>query len=218
MSGFALPTSPEIRYSPRVLDFLSAVERALRKQLAGKPRRLEHSLSVADTAERLAVMYGADPYEARVAGLLHDWSKALPDDELLRRAERLGVDLGVDLRLVLPLLHGFVAAEELPEAFVGLSDGILHAIRVHTTGCADPSTLDMVLFVADGIEPLRRDVPDIRQVRDMVLSGASLEDAYWRNLSNGISYVVATGRYLWPGTIDIYNALALERANKKEHE
>ena len=32
-------------------------------------------------------------------------------------------------------------------------------------------------------------------------------------ITSGVQYVIATERYLYPGTIDIYNTLALERAN-----
>ena len=42
-----------------------------------KPKRLRHSLGVAQTAVKLAVKYGADPVKAEIAGLLHDCSKGL---------------------------------------------------------------------------------------------------------------------------------------------
>jgi HD superfamily phosphohydrolase YqeK len=58
-----------------------------------------------------------DPFLARVAGILHDWDKVVPDDELVRRARELGIDFGVDLDLVRPLLHGVVAARELPALY-----------------------------------------------------------------------------------------------------
>ena len=82
------------------------LEGDVERQLSKKPGRLAHSLSVADAAESLAVTYGVDPYLARVSGILHDWCKALSKEDVIRRATELGVDLGVDLRLVQPLLHG----------------------------------------------------------------------------------------------------------------
>ena len=63
-----------IDYDARQREFLSRIEDALSKQLMRKPRRLSHSFSVARTAEALAVAYGVDPFKARVAGTLHDWS------------------------------------------------------------------------------------------------------------------------------------------------
>ena len=73
------------------------------------------------------------------------------------------------------------------------------------------SPLDMVLFVADGIEPGRRDVDAIRQTRMMVDAHEPLDEVYWNSFYHGVSYVIDTERYLYPGTLDIYNTLALRR-------
>ena len=67
------------------------------------------------------------------------------------------------------------------------------------------------MFVADGIEPLRTGSVGIQQTRDMV-GMASLDDMFWNSFCAGIEYVVETRRYLYPGTLDIYNELALRRA------
>ncbi len=183
----------------------------LKEQLASKPKRFTHSLGVAGTAYELANLYGADPYDAYVAGLLHDWDKAVPAADLVSRAKGLGIDLGVDYSLVEPLLHGMVAARELPALYPWLSQDILHAIAVHTTAAAQMSSLDMVLFVADGIEPNRKASPGIQKTRDLV-GKVSLEDLFWDSFSAGVVYVIETNRYLWPGTIDIYNSWVQDRA------
>ncbi len=183
----------------------------LKAQLASKPKRFTHSLGVAHTAHDLASLYGADPYDAFVAGLLHDWDKAVPAADLVSRAKDWGIDLGVDFALVEPLLHGMVAAKELPGLYPWLSQEILHAIAVHTTAAAKMSSLDMVLFVADGIEPNRKASPGIQKTRDLV-GKVSLEDLFWDSFSAGVVYVIETNRYLWPGTIDIYNSWVQNRA------
>lgn len=176
-----------------------------------KPRRYLHSLSVARTAEQMALAYGADPLQARVAGILHDWDKVLSDDEQLALAEELGVDLGVGLDLVLPLLHGLTAALHLPRRYPELPAEVWQAIGRHTTGHAEMTALDMVVFVADGIEPRRRAAPAIEEVRELVDARAPLADVYWTSFYHGVSYVIETERYLYPGTLDIYNELALRR-------
>ncbi|MDU5613783.1 MAG: HD domain-containing protein, partial [Slackia sp.] len=56
-----------------------------------KPSRYRHSLGVSQTAVRLARIYGIDEDAAAVAGLLHDWDKALSTDELGRLAHLAGV-------------------------------------------------------------------------------------------------------------------------------
>lgn len=203
-----------VEYGEGQLASIEGYENAARVQLAPKPKRLAHSLSVGLTAERLAAIYGVEPYLARVAGILHDWEKVLPARESIARASGLGIELGVELALVEPLLHGMIAARELPERFPELPDDVWQAIDRHTLGNAHMSPLDMVVFVADGIEPLRRPADAIKRQRKLV-GKASLSDLYWECFSDGVSYVIETRRYLYPGTLSIYNDIVLERAQER---
>lgn len=190
---------------------LARIEADVREHLAPKPRRLAHSISVAETAESLALAYGVDPFLARCAGLLHDWEKASSGAEQEARARELGIDLGVDLSLVRPLLHGIIAARELPSRYPGLPAELWHAIEVHTTAAVEMSPLDEVLFVADGIEPLRPSTPGIERTRSLV-GDAALDDLFWESFVGGVVYVLEGGRYLYPGTLEVYNSLAAKRA------
>lgn len=208
------PEGEFVEYEPWQRLTLTRVEADTRSQLAPRPRRLDHSLSVARTAEHLAMLYGVDSYLARVAGLLHDWDKVVPRDELIARARRFGIDLGVPLEKVEPLLHGMVAARELPQRYPHLPAEVWHAIACHTSAAQDMGPLDMVLFVADGIEPLRRESDGIRKTRELV-GKVSLEDVFWNAFVGGIVYVLEGGRYLLPRTIDIYNSLARTRAHER---
>lgn len=203
----------EVAYEPWQRLTLMRVESDTRTQLASKKHRLDHTLSVAKTAEHLAVLYGVDPFLARVSGLLHDWDKVVPKDELLDRARHFGIDMGVPLENVEPLLHGMVAARELPDRYPHLPQEVWHAIACHTSAAEDMSPLDMVLFVADGIEPLRRASEGIEHTRSLV-GNVSLEDLFWNAFVGGIQYVLQTGRYLYPRTIDVYNTLAAERMRR----
>ncbi len=205
---------PAVKYEPWQNLTLMRLEADTRTQLASKKHRLEHSLSVASMAEHLAIIYDVDPFLARAAGYLHDWDKVVPTQELIRRAQRFGIDLGVPLESVEPLLHGMVAARELPERYPHLPSEVWHAIACHTSAAEDMSPLDMVLFVADGIEPLRRASEGIQQTRDLV-GRVSLEDLFWNAFVGGLVYVLEGGRYLYPRAIDIYNSLALDRSKTK---
>lgn len=212
MSGrvASISSGEKVTYSPKQQALLDKIEAAARAQLAPKPKRLAHSLSVAKTCEELALAYDVDPFCARAAGLLHDWDKVVPNEELVSRARALGIDMGVDLHLVEPLLHGIVAARELPALFPELPGEVWRAIEVHTTAATEMSPLDQALFVADGIEPLRPASPGIEAVR--ALAGrVSLEEVFWASFVGGITYVLEGGRYLYPGTIDTYNSLAAAR-------
>lgn len=215
--GLWEPPAAVVRYGKTERKLIERLEEDLRAHMKrAKPRRYEHSLSVASTAERMAAAYGVDPCLARIAGILHDWDKVLSPEEQIARAQELGIDLGVSPELVQPLLHGMTAARHLPERYPDLPGCVWQAIDRHTIGHAEMSALDMVVFVADGIEPLRRDVPAIHEVRALVDRHAPLEDVYWTSFYHGVSYVIDTERYLYPGTLDIYNELALRRRAYKD--
>lgn len=199
-------------YSQAQLDEIAKLEADARVRFVPKPKRLAHSLSVAHTAEHMAALYGVDPYLARVAGILHDWDKVVPNAELVERARHMGIDLGVPLERVKPLLHGIVAARELPERYPELPVEVWQAIDRHTTGAADMTPLDEVVFVADGIEPLRPASEGIEATRAMV-GAAPLDDVYFNAFAGGIVYVIRTERYLYPGTLDIYNRLVDVRSS-----
>lgn len=204
----------KVSYTADQEVLLARIKSDVSDHLSTKPRRLAHSLSVARCAERLAVAYGVDPFLARAAGLLHDWEKACSVSEQIAHAKDLGIDMGVELELVHSLLHGRVAAKVLPARYPELPPAVWHAIAVHTSAAADMSPLDEVLFVADGIEPLRPSSPGIERVRKLV-GKASLDDLFWESFSGGIVYVIEGGRYLYPWTIEVYNALAARRNRKK---
>lgn len=191
-------------------------EQAIREQLADKPARLEHSLGVAGSARELAMRHGVDADDAYVAGLLHDWGKAYSGSEAVRRARELGIEMGEDLSLVAALLHGPIAARELGDRFPELGQDVLSAIERHTIGAVDMSPLDIVIFVADAIEPNRKAMPAIVELREAART-LDLDELFWLAFRSSVGFVVETGRYLYPGTLSIYNEIALARREVKEN-
>lgn len=173
---------------------------------AAKPRRFEHSLGVARTAADLAERYGVDVYLATAAGLLHDWDKVLDDAELLARAAQYGIEVAGSPSSAVGLLHGPVAARELPCIFPDIPSETWQAVARHTVAAPDMTPLDMVVFIADAIEPNRRGAyaEDLRhQVGEV-----PLERLFFSCFSQGLVYVISGGRYLYPTAVDIYNAYA----------
>lgn len=193
----------ELRELERMEDLLSVRMKEARKRHA-------HSLGVAGTAVRLARVYGVDTFEAASAGLLHDWDKVLPNDEVVARAIRYGTPIAGSPQLAAPLLHGPVAARELMELFPELPSCVLQAIERHTVGACDMTPLDMVVFVADAIEPGRHG-SYADSLRAMI-GKASLRELFFSCFSQGLVYVIQSGRYLYPTALDIYNRYALDRS------
>ena len=71
------------------------------------------------------------------------------------------------------------------------------------------SALDMVVFIADAIEPHRRGAY-AEELRSLVGS-VSLDELFFRCFSQGLTYVISGGRYLYPTAVTIYNVYAARR-------
>ncbi|QWT18291.1 bis(5'-nucleosyl)-tetraphosphatase (symmetrical) YqeK [Collinsella sp. zg1085] len=167
------------------------------------PRRYEHSVRVAKTAYKLAETYQVDTFQAVAAGLLHDIYKALPAEELLLRAEQHELPWKGSLTHAIPLLHGPLAALEMPSRYPELDAAIFKAIARHTIADTDMSELDMVLFCADALEPARQG-DFIHELRTQV-GISSLNKLFFDCFAVGISYVIQSRRYLYSDAISIYN-------------
>lgn len=184
---------------------------ARRRELQGRvgPRRFRHSLGVSDTAGELARVYGVDEGEARLAGLLHDWDKGLDDPGILARADELGLELPDELRAMPRVLHGITAACALGRAFPELSPALLQAIERHTLAAPDMSDLDMVLYIADALEPGRegKRVEKLRrQIGEVSLRELFVEVyAYW------VELMMERKSHIYSKTVDIWNAYMPEK-------
>lgn len=182
--------------------FLAARERDLQRRL--KPKRFEHALGVSATAAKLAQTYGVDVRKARLAGLLHDWDKEYSDDEIRARARELDVDVDPFVLETMPrLLHGPTAAAELARAYPDLPADVVQAVARHTAAALDMSDLDMIIYVADAIEP-GRDFDDLDELRDAI-GDVPLEELFVRTFNHILLTLVERRRCLHPATVEVWN-------------
>ncbi len=131
-----------------------------------KAKRVRHVLGTEETAVRLAERYGANAEKARVAALLHDCIKRFSMPEQLELCERYGIVLDELEQRALKLLHAKTGAEIARDVF-GVDNEVYNAILWHTTGKADMSPLEKVIYLADYIEP-NRDFPGVEELRAAV--------------------------------------------------
>lgn len=149
------------------------------------PRRLyAHIARVVAEAERLAAIHGHDVARARAAAWAHDVARAMTGDELMRRAAEYGLEVGDAERSAPVLLHGPVGAEMLRREGGWGDEQILDAVRYHTTGRQGMSAFEMVVLLADKIEPAKVSSEELRRVRAASLgdlaAGAKLFYAWHR--------------------------------------
>jgi len=166
-------------------------------------KRFQHTLRVAETAVQLARKYGIDPYQAELAAVLHDYAKCRDLNELKRWIEASA--LPKDLVLYHhELWHGPVGAL-LVKRELGIRDPeVLDAIHYHTTGRAHMSQLELVVFLADYIEP-GRNFDGLEAVRQA--SEESLLKGAWLASKNTIRYLMEKQGTIYPDSFHAYNDL-----------
>ena len=133
----------------------------LYKKYGMKPSRVRHSYSTALCGAQLAKRMNIDTDKAATALLLHDIGKYVTSEA----AEKMGLHFSVDLAAMPePIRHAEIGACILSQ-LEGITDSeIIGAVRWHTTGKAAMSPLEIVVFLADFIEPFR-DFAGVDEVR-----------------------------------------------------
>ncbi len=185
-------------------DGLSEYRKILREKL--DDYRIYHSECVSECAAVLAEKYGADPEKARLAGLMHDVMKNADSDGHFEYIEKSGEKLtAVDFSNP-KVWHQISGAAYLKESGIITDGEILGAVRWHTTGKADMSLLEKIVYVADFISA-DRDYPDVGVVRR--LAEKSLEDAILYTSRYTVNKLVSKNLPIHPATVECYNDMII---------
>ena len=161
------------------------LQNEMRKTLETK--RFEHTLGVAYTAANLALIYDCDEKKALVAGLLHDSAKCLSHQKRLSVCKKNHIKV-TDIEEENPvLLHAKVGAFYAKEKYNVSDDEILDAITYHTTGRPDMGLLEKIIYVADFIEPHRKKLPRLNEIRKIAFE--DLDMAIYMILENSLLYL-----------------------------
>ena len=132
------------------------------------PNRVAHVLGCRDTAVALARHWGADETDAARAGILHDITKAIDGPLQLTLCQAYGKILSDFSRKYPKTLHALTGSL-VAERIFGENEAVVSAIRHHTTGKADMNLLEMIIYVADYMEP-NRDFPGVEKLRELAFT------------------------------------------------
>lgn len=165
--------------------------------------RFLHTLRVKDTAISLAKQYDAPIDLVAIAAIFHDYAKDMAKEELKQYI--LSYQLPKDLlQYHFELWHGPVAAKLIEDQFEISNIDIINAIYYHTTGRANMSLIELIIFVADYIEP-GRSFPGVDDVREDAKN--NLHIAARNALKNTIHYLLNKDATIHPNTFFAYNDL-----------
>ena len=185
----------------------------VRQRLSEK--RFYHSQCVAEEAARLAVLYGADPEKARLAGLLHDILKDTPAEEQLKILQGFGIMMN-DTELANQKLWHAISGAAFLEFGLGIRDReLLSAVRCHTSGRKNMTLLEKVLFVADYISA-DRDYPGVEELR--AVARESLEEAIIEGVAFTVQELMSRREPVASASIDAYNDAVAVLKEKEKRE
>lgn len=139
------------------------IQKDLKERLSKK--RYEHTIGVMYTATSMAMCYQVDVKKALYAGLLHDCAKYLKDEEKVEACHKYHLPITSIEDKNKELLHSKIGAEFAKHRYGIEDEEILNAIRYHTTGKPNMTRLEEILFVADYIEPNRKELPGMEEIR-----------------------------------------------------
>lgn len=154
-------------------------------------KRYIHTLGVAYTASCLAMAHGEPMEHAMVTGLLHDCAKSMHGSELVAICEKSHLRMtAVERSNPTALLHAKVGAYLAEHKYGVTEEDMLNAIRYHTTGRPDMSKLEKILYIADYIEPGRKQIAELEMIRRI-----AYQDLDWtmeKILANTLAYLQTT--------------------------
>lgn len=172
-------------------------------------KRLLHTYGVRDTAVKLAKLYGADLKKAESAALMHDMFKDITVQEMNEYVREF--KLHPKYLNNKNLAHSKVAASVMARDLEIDDEDIINAVSFHTTGRADMSLLEKIIYIADAIEP-GRNYPGVEQLRQEAF--ADLNQACLSSLNKTIELVNYKGGFLDEDTVRA--AEYLKKTNLKE--
>lgn len=172
-----------------------------------------HVYQVAQTAEKMAMRFKEDLNQAFLAGILHDYAKERPVEELVAIAKEN--NLLDEIFLQVPfLLHAPVGAILIKRELEIKDEKILDAVGSHSLGRPCMGKLEKIIYLADMIEP-DRDYSGVGKLRDLCCH--DLDQAMLAALNSTLEYCLKQERFIHPQTINTRNYfLRLDKMKTKQ--
>lgn len=177
------------------------IQKKLKKEL--NERRYEHTLRVENTATLLASHHKAPIGQCAMAALLHDCAKNFKPEKMSKLCEKYHIELSDNELLNNDLIHSKLGAVIAKEHYKIGHPEVLSAIKWHTTGRPDMTLVEKILFVADYIEPGRKNHGRLDEIRP--LANQDLDLALMMILEDKINYLKSKEKQIDPITFETYH-------------
>ena len=161
------------------------LEKKLKKYM--DEERFIHTQGVMYTACALAMCHNADMNQARLAGLLHDCAKCIPNSKKLKICQRENIPVSAAEEASPDLLHAKLGVYISKEKYGVTDREVRQAVRYHTTGRPEMTLLEKIIYIADYIEPGRDKAPNLPIVRRLAFQ--DLDETMYVILKDTLEYL-----------------------------
>jgi predicted HD superfamily hydrolase involved in NAD metabolism len=202
-------------------EMLAALREKMKNEMGEK--RYNHTLEVEKMAARLGEIYAPDKISAlRAAALLHDVTKERTVDEHIAICESAGLVVSRAELKSPKMFHAKTGALVILQKYPQFAtDEIVNAVRYHTTGKADMSVMEKIIYLADYID-MSRTFEDCVALRnfffDFDFDNASekeklehLNDTLIMSYDLTIRGLLEDGKHINDTTFEARNFLILEK-------
>jgi len=155
-------------------------------QSALSPKRYRHTIRVEKTALSLASIYDANSHKCSIAALLHDCAKDIPKELQIKLCKDYHLEIE-EPKKYNEVIHSFLGVEIAKREYNIQDSTVLNAIKYHTTGRPNMELIEKIIFVSDYIEPSRKSIPNIDEIRK--LANIDIDQAILMIVNNNIEFL-----------------------------
>lgn len=185
---------------------LEEIKKEIEEELSQK--RYEHSVSAMKKAIELAIKYGEDEEKAAYTALIHDIAKEMTKEEYYMYAEKNNIKFDEFDKYEIVALHGKIGADIAKKRY-GFTQEMQNAICYHTTGRADMTLLDKIVYLADKTEETR-DYEGVEKLRNVMKSKGLDEAILWDIDNLTIPKMIKKQKMIHPDSLYARNDIILK--------
>ena len=169
-------------------------------------KRYIHTLGVISVGKKLAAINGVSEEKVEMAALCHDIAKYVSKEDSMKLIEDNNIILSENEKNTPDLWHSIVGPI-IAKKEIGIDDeDILSAIRWHTTGKENMTTLEKIIYIADMIEPSRV-FDGVEDIRKAVIE--DLDKGVIKGMEHTIKYLISKGVPIDINTVKARNYIVL---------
>jgi len=178
--------------------------------------RAEHTMGVVKECLRIGRAFLGEEHmkDLEYAALLHDITKEYTQEEHIEVCRKYSYELSRYDLLAKGVMHS-ISASLVAKHEYGMSDEICNAVRYHTTGRADMTLYEKILYIADLTEEGRKE-KIFRQMRcavtRQIINNKDIQERYYNldkilflAMNSGLTELLKSYRFIHMDTIEARN-------------